>query len=149
MTRKRKLIVGGILVIVLPLLGLLGYLLFQGIGDAQKVQQRVTSFLSEVSSGNYENAYVQTSQIFKKSTTEEEFANSASALSPQYSDFQSQKQTGFSVEANLGQPTLYNYSGLINYTDGSKGVLEAVLTKEDGEWRLVSVDVTVGSSRTD
>lgn len=142
---KKALIRIGILVLLLGLL--FGYLILQGVKDAPKVQQKVTNFLQLVSNNDLETAYTLTSTQFKESTPKEDFIKAMSLFKAQYSGFKEQKQTGFSVEVNAGQPTLYKYSGTITYLDGDQGELAAVLLKEDGEWKILSIRVNVDIKR--
>jgi len=79
---------------------LLGLLIFKGIKDAPEVQDKVTSFMQNISTENYEDAYVLTSKDFKEISSMEEFARTMSLYKAQYTEFQSQEQIGFNVEAN-------------------------------------------------
>ena len=122
--------------------GVVGFLIFQGVKDSSLVQQKVTSFLQYVSSSDLESAYKLTSDEFKQSTTFEDFNSETSLYKSQYSDFQKLDQTGFFIEAESGRPTTYKYSGTITYTEGDKGEVEAILIKEDGEYKLQYIYVT-------
>lgn len=138
------LTIGGIIVLVAAILG---FLIFRGFKDSPIVQEKVTSFMQNVSSGNYDAAYALTSKEFKQTTSMESFTKAMSIFKAQYSEFQSQDQIGFNVEANAGQPTLYQYSAVVTYTDGETGKLIAVLVKEDGDYKILSVEVNVGIDR--
>jgi uncharacterized protein HemX len=138
---KLKLIL--IVIAVLVFLGVVffGFLLFQGVKDAPQVQYKVTSFMQNVSDGNLESAYGLASKEFKQTTSLTEFEKSVSLYKHQYSDFQKQDQTGFSVESQSGQPTLYQYTGIITYTDGDQGDIDATLVKEAGEYKIQYIEV--------
>ena len=135
--KKILLIIGGLVIIAVILLG---FLLFKGVKDAPEVQSKVTSFMQNVSSGNYQSAYDLTSKEFKESTSMDEFTRAMSLFKAQYTEFQSQEQVGFHVEANAGQPTLYEYSAIVNYTDGDNGELIAILVKEDDDYKILSIE---------
>lgn len=122
--------------------GVLGFLIFQGVKDSSQVQQKVTSFLQYVSDSDLESAYKLTSDEFKQSTTFEDFNSETSLYKSQYSDFQKLDQTGFFIEAESGRPTTYKYSGTITYTEGDEGEVEAILIKEDGEYKIQYIYVT-------
>ncbi|OGH10354.1 MAG: hypothetical protein A2857_05590 [Candidatus Levybacteria bacterium RIFCSPHIGHO2_01_FULL_36_15] len=144
---KWKKILAIFAVLILLGVALFGYLIFQGIKDAPQVQQKVTSFLSDVSNNDLETAYNLTSAQFKESTSKEDFTKARTLFKAQYAGFKEQKQTGFSVEANAGQPTLYKYSGAITYTDGDQGELSATLVKENGEYKILGIKVNVDIKR--
>lgn len=134
---------------ILFLLGvvIIGYLLFQGVKDAPQVKAEVSNFMQLVSGGDLTNAYSLTSSGFKNSVSSEDFSSAMNSFKAQYSGFQDQKQTGFSVEANAGQPTIYKYSGIISYDDGDKGEVTAKLVKEDGKWKILYISVNVEVKR--
>lgn len=142
---KKVLAIVGVLILLL--MGLFGYLIFQGVKDSPQVQQKVTSFLNDVSNNDLDTAYNLTSTQFKESTSKEDFTKAMTLFKAQYTGFKEQKQTGFSVEANAGQPTLYKYSGAITYTDGDQGELAATLVKENGEWKILGIKVNVDIKR--
>jgi hypothetical protein len=127
---------------VLLVVAFFGFLLFQGLKDAPQIQSKVTFFMQYVSKDNLNSAYDLTSKEFKKTYSLEEFENLISTFKYQYSDFEKQKQTGFTVESVSGQPTLYQYLGEITYTDGDKGGIDATLVKEEGEYKIQFIDVT-------
>lgn len=127
--------------------GLIGYLMYQGVKDSPQVQWTITNFLNDVSSNNFDSAYMLTSNDFKKSTPKEDFIKAMSLFKAQYSGFSEQKQTGFSVETNAGQPTLFKYSGVITYNDKDQGELSAVLVKEDNVWKILFIGVNVNLKR--
>lgn len=137
-------IVGALLLLSLVLFG---YLIFQGFKDAPEVQGRVTSFLQLASNGDLDRAYALTSKEFRAATTKEDFIDAMTLFEAQYSGFQNQQQTGFVVKANAGQPTLYEYSGIIYYIDGDQGDLEAVLVKEDDDYKILGITVNVDIKR--
>ena len=146
---KSKLKIVLIVIGVLVLLGVfsIGLLVFKGVRDAPQVQQKVTFFLQNVSNNELETAYDLTSDEFKQSVTKEDFEKSMSLFKAQYSGFQKQEQVGFNVEATSGNPTLYQYSGVITYSNGDQGELEATLVKEEGEYKIQFIHVNVDLER--
>lgn len=133
--------------IVLVIVLLMGYLLYQGTKNGPQVSQTVTNFLTYVSDNDLESAYELTGSQFKEEISMQEFQKFISSTKAQYSDFQEQKQTGFTVKKYAGQPTKYVYSGKITYADGETGELSATLVKENNEWKILSVNVEVGVKR--
>lgn len=127
--------------------GLLGFLIYQGVKDAPQVQQEITTFLTTVSEGKYENAYSQTSSKFKEATSYEDFVKAMGLFKAQYSGFKEVSQTGFNIESNAGQPTVYSYSGTVMYDDGDQGQVAANLIKEDKEWKIISININVTIDR--
>jgi len=103
--------------------------------------------LQDVSNNDLNTAYTLTSKQFRDATTMTDFSKAMPLLKAQFTGFKEQKQTGFSMEANAGQPTLYKYSGIITYTDGDQGELAAVLVKENSEWKILSINVNVSLKR--
>jgi len=134
---------------ILFLLGVavVGYLMFQGIKDAPQVKAEVSSFMQLVSNGDLTNAYSLTSSQFKDSVSPEDFDSAMNSFKAQYSGFQDQKQTSFSVEAKTGQPTLYKYSGVVTYDNGDKGEVTAALVKEGGSWKILNIKVNIDVKR--
>lgn len=141
---KTKIII--IVTIVVALLivgaGVIGFLVFQGIQEASHVQQKITIFLKHTSKGDFESAYQLTSTEFKQTTTFVDFKSDITSLPGHYSDFENLEQTGFYIEAKSGQPTVYQFSGIITYINGDEGDVETTLIKEDGEYRIQNMYVT-------
>jgi flagellar basal body-associated protein FliL len=142
--KKILLIIG--IIFLIGVAGL-GYLLFQGVKDAPQVSAQVSSFMQFVSTGDFSDAYSLTSSQFKNSLSQQDFNSAMISFKAQYSGFQSQKQTGFSVEANAGQPTLYKYTGAITYDNGDEGMVTANLVKEDGGWKILYIKVNIDVKR--
>jgi len=142
---KKIFAIAGIFVILLGVFP--GYLIFQGIKDGPQVQREVTDFLQRTSDNDLEGAYSMASDEFKKSVSKEDFIRTITLLPAQYKNFKEQKQEGFSVEANAGQPNLFKYSGTITYTDGDSGTLSAVLIKEAGGWKILSMTIYIDTER--
>jgi len=144
---KKKIL----LLILVPLLliccGVMVYLLSLGFSDSPQVQQKLTIFLQYLSNEEYDNAYALCSKDFKSQIPFSAFTKQMKLFKPQYTGFKSQEQTGFMVRANIGQPTVYEYSGAITYLDGDKGSLTAKLVKEDGEWKILYVSVNISAQR--
>lgn len=135
--------------VVLVIAGITGYFLFQVFQEDPKVAPTVTSFLQDVSDDDLESAYAFTSDKFKEGVLFEDFAEFVSTPLGQalFTEFEEQNQTEFKVEISLRGPTLYRYIGTITYTDGNQGDLEVTLVKEEGEWKIFWVDVSVGLER--
>lgn len=116
--------------------GIFGFLIFKGIEESSQAQLKLTSFLRHVSNNDLGSAYNLTSSEFKQVTTLENFEEEINLYKAQYSDFQKLEQTGFNIEAQTGRPTTYQYSGIIKYTDGDEGEVEAILIKEEGDYKV-------------
>lgn len=148
---KKTLMVIGVLVIVVGIIIagalLLSSLIFKGVKDSPEVQSKVTNFMEHVSSESYQSAYALTSKDFKEVTPMDNFTRALSLFEAQYSGFQSQEQVGFYIEANAGQLTTYQYSAVVTYDNGDVGELLAVLVKEDGEYKILSMEVNVSIDR--
>ncbi len=147
-TSVKKLlgIIGGIIILIITGFG---FLLYQGYKDGPEVAKSVTGFIQYVADKNIDQAYLLTSTEFKKTYPKEEFTKSMDLLEAQYSGFSEQKQTGFRIEANIGQPTLYKYSGTISYIDGDQGSIVANLIKEEGSYRIQWIEITIDVKRYD
>ncbi len=138
---KFKIILAIIGSLVLVVVVFFGFILFQGLKDAPQIKLKLTSFMRYVSEDNLEFAHNLTSKEFKRTYSLKEFEELISTYEYQYSDFENQKQTGFSVESVSGQPTLYQYLGEVTYTNGDKGDIDSTLVKEDGEFKIQFIDV--------
>jgi hypothetical protein len=146
--KKPKLTFKKILLIaILLIFGGLAFLFFQGVKEAPQVKAKVTNFMQLVSTNDFNSAYAQTSSLFKETISMNDFVNTMITFKAQYSGFKEQSQTGFSVEAKAGKPTQYKYSGVITYDDGDKGEVQAVLVKENGDWKFNSVKVNIDVKR--
>jgi ABC-type arginine transport system ATPase subunit len=51
------------------------------------------------------------------------------------------------INQDLPQGQVATVSGSVNYTDGTKGSFRATLEKENGDWRLFFINVTVPPSK--
>jgi hypothetical protein len=141
-------------IILLTIVGLavvgfaiVGFLIFQGVKEAPEIEKKITEFLVNVSTSDLDAAYELTSEGFRKSTSKEDFATMLTQFEAQYSGFQEQQQTGFYVRADAGQPTFYDYTGTVTYTDGDSGEVTATLLKENGEWKILGIEVSIGVDR--
>jgi hypothetical protein len=142
-----KIILLTIVGVIVVGVAILGFLIFQGIQDAPEIEKTVTEFLVNVSTSNLEAAYKLTSEDFKKSTPREDFATMLTQFEAQYSGFQDQSQTGFYVRADAGKPTFYDYTGTVTYTDGDSGEVTATLLKENGEWKILGIEISIDANR--
>lgn len=124
-----------------------GSLFTQSLDAGPKVKLIVGSFMQSVSSGDLNNAYALTSTEFQKSLPRADFDSAMNTFGAQYSGYKEQKQTGFSIQANVGEPTIYKYSGEITYEDGDKGEVEASLVKEANDWKIVYIKVDIDIKR--
>ena len=144
---KKVLLVAGSVVLLVAVW--LGYLMFQGVKEGPIVEQQVTSFLQHISDNNLEKAYDLTSSTLQEVQTFGEFKRTMFVFEAQYSGFNSQTKTWFQIEQNVGQPTLYHYFGLINYTDGDQGNVRATLVKEKNEWKIQAINVNISIERVE
>lgn len=146
---KIILLVGGIIVVFAATI--FGYIALpgirQGLQEADLAEKQLTLLLEFVSDKKFAEAYGLMSETVREAQSQEEFSNALLALEAPYSGFKSISQTGFQVEAKSGQPTTYNYSGIITYTDGDEGDIEATLVKENGEWKIHYVYVEISNER--
>lgn len=146
---KILLLAGGVIVVLAA--AVFGYVGFRGVQkglkEANLAEKQLTLFLELVSDKKLEEAYGLTSEELRGAQSQEEFSNDLSTLEAQYSEFKSISQTGFFAEAKSGQPTTYEYSGIITYTDGDEGSVEATLVKEKGEWKIQYVYVEISNDR--
>jgi len=142
---KKALIIIGVILLICG--GFLGTLLIKGVKDAPEVGDKISSFMQHVSDRKYHDAYALTSNDFKEATPVSEFTRAMSIFKAQYTDFQFQEQAGFHIEANAGEPTLYEYTGIITYADGDQGELFAVLVEEGGEYKISYIEVNVPLDR--
>jgi len=141
---KKVLLVLGVLLLLGIVVG--GYAFYQGVKDGPMVSQEVTTFLQYAAANDVTSAYSMTSSEFKKEVSKEKMSQ-LFTLKSNFADFKEQSQTGFTVSKNVGQPTLYKYSGKIIYTDGGEGTVEATMVKEDGVWKILGIYVNVGMER--
>lgn len=144
---KLKKILAIMVVLFLFVASGFSYAMLQGTKDSPKVKANITSFLRYVSDNDLDSAYLLFSSKVKETIPKDDFIRTMNAFKAQYSGFESQEQTGFSIEKNVGQPTMFNYSGVITYDDGDKGNISAILVKDDGEWKIYNIEVSVGINR--
>ncbi|MBM3250892.1 MAG: hypothetical protein FJZ07_01490 [Candidatus Nealsonbacteria bacterium] len=142
---KKVLIVIGVIILLVAVL--FGYFMFQGVKEGPIVERQVTLFLQYISDNNFEAAYDLTSSTLQNVQTFDEFKKVFSMLEAHYSGFNSQRKTGFKIEQMVGKPTLYHYSGLIEYTDGDQGNVRATLVKENDEWKIQTIHVNISIER--
>ena len=135
-----------VLIVIAVLVAGFAYMIYQGVSDSPLVHAKLESFLQNVSDGDYDGAYTLTSVEFKDEVTRSDFTVFMDSSKAMYSDFGSLEQTGFVIESNNGQ-TVFNYEGIITYTDGNTGDLTSVLVKRDDEYRIVNVNVSVDMER--
>lgn len=124
-----------------------GNLFYKGVKEGPAVNSVVTSFLQNVSSGEFETAYSQTSEEFKKKVPQDDLEFLASENPAQYKGFKSLNQTGFKVNKNAGEPTVYTFFGDITYDNGDKGTVDAKLVKENSEYKILYIYVDVDLDR--
>lgn len=135
-------------VAILLVIAFFGILFFQGIKDAPQIQQKITTFLQDASSGNYDAAYALMSKQLQGVLSLNDFEQTIKQNgNAQYSGFEEQKQTSFKVQTSAGQPNLYIYTGIITYTDGSQGEVYAQLVNESGDWKINDIKVNVSENR--
>jgi hypothetical protein len=63
------------------------------------------------------------------------------------SDLKKQESTGYTVTVFAGQPTRYQYTGVVTYLDGTTGTVQAMLIKDDSELRIQSINVNASTER--
>ena len=87
------------------------------------------------------------SERFKSAVTLDEFVESLDLFQAQYSGFQELEFSNFTVRKYAGEPTIYEYAGIITYSNGDKGQLTADLEKENGEYKITGINVNVSVER--
>ena len=133
------LIVIGIIVLIFGL--------FQLGGLAPEAKDQVTTFLTQVSNGQYEKAYENTASSFKESMSYENFELAMTFYQAQYSGFKSQRQVAISWETSTSTGEVLTYLCEITYDDGDVGECTAVFVKENDEWLLHGMEVMVDLER--
>lgn len=148
---KRKIILLLAGIIIAFAAAIFGYFVLPwiqtGFREADLAEKQLILMLELVSDKKFEKAYGLMSQKVQEAQSQEEFSKALLELGAQYSEFKALAQTGFQAEVKSGQPTTYNYSGIITYTDGDEGDIEATLVKENGEWKIHYVYVEVSNER--
>lgn len=122
-----------VIVIVVVLIGIFG-LVFYFTKDATKAAD---AFFSLLKSGNVNEAYEATSSVFKQTTNAEQFKTFTE--NPSISKFSSVFWNSRSV--NTSGATL---EGSLKTTDDNTLPIKVVLVKEDGTWKILSVDIKSG-----
>jgi len=143
---KKILLIIGIVIAVFAVV--FGLLIFKGFKDKPLVEAKVVEYMQLVSNQEFEKAYNDiASERFKAQITLEKFIEATELFEPQYSGFQKLEFASFSVRKNSGAPTIYEYSGIITYSNGDKGELSAFLEQENGEYKIDGINVKISPER--
>lgn len=149
-SRRKVLLLGGAVVIILAA-AIAAYFAFRGaqnvVKEADLAEEQLVFLLQLISDKKFEEAYALMSRKVQEAQPQEEFSVALSELEAHYSGFKNLSQAGFHVEKKSGQPTIYEYSGTVTYTDGDTGDIEATLVKEKGQWKIEYVYVEISAER--
>lgn len=137
-------IIGGI---VLLLVVIAGFGIMQGAREKSEVEPVLVAYMQAVSNNEIEKAYDLVSEEFKSVAPIEDFKNNQALFEAQYSGFQKLEYRGFRVNKVVGSPDVYQYFGLITYTNGDKGELTASLKKQSGVYKILGINVNIGVDR--
>lgn len=135
LSKNTKIVIGVIATFVATMVGVF-YLVFALTGALTKV---VDSFFTQIAQGNMSAAYNGSSENFKKLGTLEEFGNYAQEMG--FDDYEKSSWTNRSIENNRG-----SLSGSIILKTGEVVPLSISLVKENGAWRVYSIDPDEESS---
>lgn len=111
------------------------------------IQEKLTTFLQNVSSDNIEGAYALTSELFKDTQSLQEFRESINLYEAQYSGFSDLIPTKTFYNIAPWSARTCDYSGVITYNDGDSGTVTAILIKEGNEWKIQAISVNVDLKR--
>lgn len=137
---------------------IVGILLFvMGIGFAStfntgytnlpKVEKTLSTFMSDMSTNDVDGAYSLFSSSFQQANPKEKLIESLPHARQDLTDFSSLEEKGFKVRSTTDGVNVYEYSGLVHYTDGTTGRLEATLIQESNAWRIQAISVDANLDR--
>lgn len=118
------LVIGGLIVVIV-------FLLTSGLTKS------ANQFFSLIENGEIEKAYQSTSKEFQASISESEFESFLSGTS--LIDFKSASWSSRSIENNIGE-----LEGSIETKDGGVVPIKINLVKEEGKWKILSIEKTPG-----
>lgn len=156
---RTVLIVGGIVLGILCLcVAVIAALIGRGVFAVTQEQTAITpviqQFMSAMEQRDVDAAYKLFSSRAQRQTPIDELealiAGANYVLFEGYQDATIENTSltsSVNTNDNIPQGTVANVNGAISYADGVKGIFRAVLEKENGEWKLFSVNITVPPSK--
>lgn len=143
---KKVILIVIILIIAIVAIG--AFLLLRNVKkELPALEKQVTVFLEYAANSGVDSAHTMLAEGFKKKMTKEALASFFAQNKPLFSGFKSQVNTGYSANTDVGSPTVYSYTGDITYDNGDIGEVSAKFIKENGELKLVGINVKVDPKR--
>lgn len=139
--KKKKRTWLWILLSVLGVLAILiGLFVWWVLGGSQgNPTKNAQLFLDATKAGQTEQAYTQTAQVFKNSTSQDDFEAFLEAY-PILAEFSEIKFSGVERQSGEGK-TISVLSGTITSTAGVEQPIEVTMISENGEWKVATVDL--------
>lgn len=130
-----------------PCVGLVGFGVYQAVGQRDDVEHVIDASLQDIEPGRTDQVLTRISKraLDHDVITREQVENLA--RNPAFQSYKSARVTGINVStafnsnSKMPQGTVANVSGTVEYDDGGTGSFRATLEKENGEWRLYSLQV--------
>lgn len=142
--KKALLIIGAIILVIVLWFAQLAY---KGFKERAIAEPLVTEFIQMISTGNLDAAYNDYSaKRMRDEITFEQFKELATVMPCLYSGFQRLELPGFRVYQGT-EGTIYTYSGLIYYSNGDQGQLDASLEKENGNFKIIGTHINITPER--
>ncbi|HTE48698.1 MAG TPA: hypothetical protein VK675_02220 [Candidatus Paceibacterota bacterium] len=128
--KKLLIIIGSIIAVILITIGVVLYL-------TRGATKAADNFFSLIKSGNVDGAYQSLSQQFKEKTTAEQFNVFVKTYS--ITDFESVFWNSRTIN-----PSVTELEGSIKTKNSKTIPVKVDLVKEDGQWKILSIDVEGG-----
>jgi hypothetical protein len=103
----------------------------------------LSEFLRHTSADEFDAAYALLATSTQKELSLAQFKVEASG-SNVYHDFDKLNTSSWKVSGFGTSRRTISYSGKVTYTDGPRGTISAFLEKEEGSWRIASVNIQRG-----
>lgn len=122
-----------------------GYVFYRGYTAGPEIESRVSAFMQSASDQDIDSTYGFMTDELKASLPRDKFAKDVEEHFDQIK-FTSQEQEGFYYSLAIKKLSLprgiYEYQGFVTYTGGKYGNVFMVFIREDGEWKILILDIS-------